>query len=168
MFRRGRRTSSVARPIVQSFKKVLNFAPVSQAAGSRDIILVIGQDSVAAGQTGPIEPNVPTGSIVKFVDISLSFGQIVGGAVFAHCSIQLLHSGQTSIPSNIIGGNPQRNQVMHQFMYSIGINQNFNRTIKFKVPKKFQRIREGDFWVFEITSSNTLTQALQVIYKFYR
>ncbi len=167
-FRRGRRRSRPMGQVIQSFKKVLNFAPVSQAAGSRNIIFTTGQDSVAAGQTSPTDAQIPTGAIVRFVEIQMSLGQIVGGAVFAHCSIQLIRSGQTPIPSNVIGGNPQRNQVFHQFMYSIGINQNFNRSIKFKVPKFVQRVREGDFWVFEITTSNTLTQSFQVIYKFYR
>ncbi len=168
VFRRARRRTRPMGQVVQSYKKVLNFAPVSQGAGSRNIIFTIGQDSVAAGQTTPTDANIPTGAVVKFVEIQMSLGQIVGGAVFAHCSIQQIRSGQSSIPSNIIGGNPQRNQVFHQFMYQLGINQNFNRTIKFKVPGRFQRVREGDFWVFEITTSNTLTQAFQIIYKFYR
>ena len=162
------RRSSMPRQVIQSYKKVLNFAPVSQAAGSRNIIYATGVDSVAAGQTSAIDSDVPTGCIIKFVTIQISLGQIVGGAVFAHMSIQRLGNSQPAVPSNTVGGSPQRNQVFRQFMKQLGINQNYNQTITFKVPPKFQRVREGDNWLLEITTSNTLTQAFQVIYKFYR
>ena len=163
-FRRRRSMTST----VQSFKKVLNHAPASFGAGSRTLNMTTGTDSVAAGQTSPTDSQVPTGAILKFIEIQISYGQISGGAVFAHCSIQLLRANQTAIASNVVGGNPQRNQVFHQMMYQLGINQNFNRTIKFRIPKKFGRVREGDKWIWEITSSGTLTQAHQFIYKFYR
>ncbi len=156
------------RAVIQSFKKVINEAPASTAAGSRNIIFVTGVDSVAAGQTGPGDSGVPTGSVIRFVEIQISLGQIVGGSVFVHYSLQLLRSGQSAVASNVIGGSNRRNQVMHQNMYQLGINQNFNRTLKMKIPRMFQRIREGDLWLLEVTTGNTLTQAFQIIYKFYR
>lgn len=156
------------RPVIQSFKKVINSAPVSQAAGSRTIVFTAGVDSVAAGQTGPTDGNVPTGSIIKSILIQISLAQIVGGAIFAHYSIQRTHSGQVTIASNIIGGSPQRNQVHHQEMQSIGQDQNWNRSFLFKIPKAYQRVREGDSWNLEITTSGTIVQAFQFIYKFYR
>ncbi len=159
---------SMPRAVVQSYKKVLNFAPASIAAGGRDIVLAVGVDSVAAGQTGPTDANVPTGCIIKHVEIQISLGQIVGGAVFAHMSLQKLENSQPTIASNVIGGSPQRNQVFRQLMKQLGINQNFNYTVKFMIPKKFQRMREGSNWVFQIQTSNTLTQSFQIIYKFYR
>lgn len=156
------------RAVIQSYKKVLNFAPVSQAAGSRNINLANGVDSVAAGQTGPTDDDVPTGCIIKSFNIDVSLAQIVGGAIFAHYSIQKLHTSQPSVASNVVGGNPTRNQVHRQYMKSIGENQNFNQTIRFKIPPKFQRMREGDIWLLEITTSGTVVQAFQCIYKFYR
>jgi len=156
------------RPVVQSYKKVLNEAPLSTAAGGSTFVIVKGEDSVAAGQTTPTDPNVPTGCLVKFIDIAISWSQIVGGSVFMNYSIQHLHTGQAAISSLIVGGSPQRNQVFHQFMTSVGINQNFNRTIRFKIPAKFQRIRDGDKWVLRVENSNTIVAAYQFIYKFYR
>ncbi len=156
------------RQVIQSYKKVLNFAPVSQASGSRNIIYATGVDSVAAGQTSPTDSDVPTGSVIRFVTIQMSLGQIVGGAIFAHMSIQRLGNSQPAIASNVIGGSPQRNQVFRQMMVSVGENQNMNHTYTFKVPPKFQRLREGDNWLLEITTTGTLVQAFQIIYKFYR
>ncbi len=156
------------RPVIQSFKKVINYAGVSQAAGNRDLPITNGQDSVAAGQTSPTDTSVPTGSVVKFIEVQIALGQIVGGSVLVHYSMQLLHNGQTTVASNVVGGSPQRNQVFRQYSFSLGINQNFNRTIAFKIPSRFQRIREGDLWILQITTSNTLTQQFQMIYKFYR
>lgn len=164
----GRRRSMGPRQVIQSFKKVLNFAPASTGAGSKNVVLSIGQDSVAAGQTSATDNGVPTGAIIKYFEIQLAYSQIVGGSVFVHYSIQQLRSGQSAILSNVVGGSPQRNQVFLQGMASIGINQNWNRSIKFKIPRKFQRVREGDLWLIEITNSNTLVMAEQVIYKFYR
>ncbi len=163
-----RRRSTRMAPVIQSYKKVLDFAPTSVGAGNSTYNLTDGTDSVAAGQTSPTDDTVPTGCVVKYIEIQMAMSQIVGGSVFLHYSIQLIHAGQSSINSNVVGGSPQRNQVFFQDLQSIGINQNWNRKLKFKIPKRFQRVRDGDKWILEITNSNTLVQAVQVIYKFYR
>ncbi len=168
MPRHYQRRRAMPRAVVQSFKKVINIAAVSQAAGSRNITLSQGVDSVAAGQTGPTDAQVPTGAIIKFFEIQIGLGQIVGGSVIVHYSVQLVRTDQTAVISNVVGGSAKRNQVFRQNLYSLGINQNFNRTIPFKIPPRFQRVREGDIWLLEITTSNTLTQVFQIIYKFYR
>ncbi len=165
-YRRSGRTRMA--PVIQSYKKVLNFAPTSIGAGGTNYSLTSGVDSVAAGQTSVTDPNIPTGAVLKFIEIQLAFSQIVGGSVFVHMALQQLHTGQSVVAANVVGGNPARNQVFYQSLDSIGINQNWNRKIRLKIPKKFQRVREGDTWILQVQSSNTLTQALQVIYKFYR
>lgn len=164
----ARRRMSMPRQVIQSYKKVLNIAPATIAAGSNNNIFVTGVDSVAAGQASPIDSGVPTGSIIKFIEIQIACGQIVGGSVFIHYSLQLLRSGQSSVPSNVVGGSNRRNQVLHQNFYQLGINQNFNRTLKMKIPRMFQRIREGDLWLLEMTNSNSLAIGFQIIYKFFR
>jgi len=164
---RRRRTRGI-RPVIQSFKKVINEAPVAQAAGSRSVLITTGVDSTAAGQTSPTDVDVPTGSLIKYLELQMGLGQIVGGSVIVHYSLQLMRSQQVAVPSNVVGGSPRRNQVFRQYCFALGINQNFNRVIKFPVPERFQRVREGDNWVLEITTSNTLTQVFQFIYKFYR
>lgn len=163
------RRSSSPRPVIQSFKKVLNFAGTSQSAGTtiqKD--LVIGVDSVAAGQTGVTDANVPTGAIVKYIEITLCVTNLVAVSDFVHVAIQQLHSGQTKVSPQTVGGNPQRNQVFFQQMFSVGKEQNSTHVYRFKIPKKFQRVREGDKWIFTSIYSVVSTDILQAIYKFYR
>lgn len=81
-----------------------------------------------------------------------------------HLSVQKIHTGQSTVAPNVVGGNPQRNQVFHQSLRVLGQLQNMNYSYTFKVPKKYQRIREGDAWAFVYQSSQIWTDAVQVIY----
>ncbi len=166
-YRRRRRRSSMA-GITQSYKKVLDFAPASIGAGKINYLLVTGTDSVAAGQTSVTDSQVPTGARIMSFTVIFGASQIVGGSVFCYTSFQRLLVSQGTVDPRTVGGNAQRNQVLHQDMFSIGINQNANRVYHFKVPKGMQRVREGAAWHFVVNGTNTLTQAVQVIYKFYR
>ncbi len=158
----------MVRQVIQSFKKVLNNAETTQPITAVTKQLVLGEDSIAAGQTGPTDPGVPTGSVIKFILIQYSCMNLVNVSNTHHWCIQLLHSGQTIVPPDAVGGNPQRNQVFVQGHMNMGQSQNNNRTIKFKIPRKFQRVREGDSWNFTSKSTQVYTDAMQTIYKFYR
>ncbi len=167
VYRRGRR-SMTPRAIVQSYKKVLNFAPSSKSPGNTFDIIATGVDSVAAGQTGVTDANVPTGCVIKFFEIQTAVQNLTGGALFLHFIIQRTHSGQSALAGNIVGGNPQRNQVFFQKLVALGTDQNGNWLFRFKVPKKFQRVREGDNWSFGTTGDAVHSSSTQVIFKFYR
>ncbi len=168
-YRRRMRRSVRPRAVIQSYKKVLNFAPTSIAAGGNNTyILVTGEDSVAAGQTSATDNGVPTGAVVKYIEIQFSAVNLVSVASFMHIAIQHLRSGQSIVGPNATGGDPQRNQVHHLDMYTLGANQNNNRRFRFKIPAKFQRVRDGDVWVFVTTCDSIHTAGAQVIYKFYR
>ncbi len=165
----NRRRRSLGINPIQSFKKVLNFAPTSRAAAATIVqVLVQGVDSTAAGQTAPTDPLVPTGSIVKYIEIQFAYTNLVLISLFFHISIQHLRSGQASVSPLLVGGDPQRNQVHWQMLRSLGQTQNGNFVIKFKVPSQFQRVRDGDKWDLVFNGSAVYTQATQVIYKFYR
>ncbi len=166
--RMGRRSSGMA-PIIQSYKKVLNFAPASRTAAT-DIqhTLVTGVDSVAAGQTSVTDSGVPTGAKVKFIEIQFAAGNPTTTPLYLNTAIEMIESGQSIIPPLVVGGHPQRNQVMHQTLVQIGERQNFNRVFKFKVPPRFQRVREGRTWRFVYNGDVVYNTSLQVIYKFYR
>lgn len=153
---------------VQSFKKVLNQAPTSESVTTHELNLSTGTDSVAAGQTSATDAAVPTGSIIKYFEIQYSCANLVSVALFLHMSIQQTRSGQIAIAPNAVGGDPQRNQVHFLKMSQIGKDQNANYIFRFKIPKKFQRVREGDNWKFVWANDQICTDALQVIYKFYR
>lgn len=156
-------------PVIQSFKKVINVAPASRLS-STDIEnnMSVGTDSVAAGQVGPIDAAVPTGSVIKYFEIQWAMGNLSGGSLFMHVAIQLIHQGQVIVSPNVVGGNAQRNQVFFQTFFQIGTEQNGSRIFRFKVPKKFQRVREGDVWKFVRQGSEVYADGLQIIYKFYR
>ncbi len=156
------------RQVVQSYKKVLNIIPTSRVAQQNNEVLVIGVDSVAAGQTSNIDPNVPTGAIIKYIEVQLAVINLSPSAAFINTAFQYKLDGQSVADPIAIGGDARRNQVLHQSMFGIGADQNNTRTYRLKIPKKFQRLREGMQWVFVFRNSETISVALQVIYKFYR
>ncbi len=167
--RRSGRRSGSPRSVVQSFKKVINHAPASRTATTIHVFNIsTGVDSVAAGQTSVTDVNVPTGSIIKYVEIQYSISQLVSQAAYFWVTIQRLDSGQAQISGRTVGGNPQRNQVLKQLQLVVGKDQNSNHVWKFKVPKRFQRVREGSKWLLTIESDVVHNSAIQHIYKFYR
>ncbi len=166
-FRRTVRRS--IRPVIQSYKKVLNFAPASHvAAAVISSVLSTGTDSVAAGQTSVTDAAVPTGSMIKFIEIQHAMNNPTSSPSFIHISLQHVRANQSDISPLTVGGNSQRNQVHMQSMLTLGFNQSNNRTHKFRVPPRFQRVREGDRWIFNRSGDLLWNDALQVIYKFYR
>lgn len=168
--RRRRRRSSAPRSIIQSFKKVINHPGTSNIAAATVVYQwANGVDSIAAGQTTGIDVNVPTGCIIKNVAIQWTGVNLTGGSNFFNCSIQFRLGGQTAFVSPIaIGGNNQRNQSLKQCSKSMGPNQSVNYSINFKIPPRFQRIREGTTWAFVTTASANWSSQCQFIYKFYR
>ncbi len=169
-FSRGsRRRSSMPRPVIQTFKKVINHAPASRTVTTvHNFLASTGVDSIAAGQTGVTDVNVPTGSRIDFIEFQFNFSNLVSQAAYFWVSIQRAHTGQPFISSRVVGGNPQRNQVHRQMQYIVGQDQNSNHVWKFKVPKKFGRVREGDSWGLTIESDIVHNSACQIIYKFLR
>jgi len=163
----GRRNGM--RPVIQSFKKVLDFAPASRTVTTtHQFNLVVGVDSVAAGQTTVSDANVPTGAMVKFIEVQYAISQLVSQAAYFWTTIQIRHAGQSVVSGRTVGGNAQRNQVFHQTHIVIGKDQNSNHVYKWKVPKGQQRVREGDTWQFTIESDVVHNSSIQAIYKFYR
>jgi hypothetical protein len=120
--------------------------------------------------TGPSAANneVPTGAVVKYIDIQGAVTNLVSQSAYVWVSIEHLRSGQVVTDPRATGGSPQRNQIHLQLLRMIGKDQNQNFHIKFKIPSKFQRVREGDSWQLVINSDVVTGQAWQMIYKFYR
>ncbi len=143
----------------------MNFAPTSQSIGDHSNVVSLGVDSVAMGQTGPTNASVSTGWFIEYIEFQWSVTNLVNISLFLDSSIQLIHSGQTFVPPRTVGGNPQRNQVFHQDLKALGQLQNGNWKFRFKVPKAFQRVREGTSWAFVYNNSAVMTDAMQVIYK---
>ncbi len=165
-FRRSFRRAPM--PVIVSYKKVLNDAPATRVAATNIVLnIATGVDSITRGQTSPTDGNVPTGNIIKYIEIQWAYSNPVAGVVFLNTAIQKTQTGQLAIDPRLVGGNPQRNTIFHQTQRAIGLNQNGNAVFKFKVPKKFQRMKEGDTWRFSRIGNAAFTDSVQVIYKFY-
>ncbi len=155
-------------PVIQSYKKVLNFLEASFSPGSNNIFLSQGRDSLAAGQTSNTDGEVPTGAIIKYIEIQFVVANNGANGAFINTAIQYKLEGQSAILATQVGGDGQRNQVLHQSMFLVGGSQNSAHIFRFKVPKKFQRVREKMDWVFSWTNTASVQMSTQVIYKFYR
>ena len=165
MFHRRRRMSRSPRIIQRTYKKVLNFAPTSRPAATQiDFIATTGIDNASVGQLSATDPLVPTGAIVEYIEIQYSEVNLLAAANFTNIAIQYTLSGQTPIDPRLIGGNPQRNQVIFQNLWSAGLSQNSNHKIKVRIPKKFQRVKEGMIWQLSVISGGVKTDACQIIY----
>ncbi len=162
---RGSRRRSSPRPQIHTYKKVLNFLEASVAAGFQGELMVSGVDSVALGQTTNIDGKVPTGSRVKYIEAQLVISNLVSVHCYINVCLQYTVTGQSVIDPQAVGGNQQRNQVLHQELYSVGADQNSTHKFKFKIPPRFQRLREGMKWELVWSNNQTVNRAVQVIYK---
>jgi len=163
-FRGGRRRSSAPKPVTRTYKKVLNFADASFSAGFQQEQFALGVDGVAITQGSATDGNVPTGSKIKFVEFQFAVHNSVETPCFINCTLQYRLSGQTVQDPDLIGGNAQRNQVLHQDLFSVGALQNSTHKFKFKIPPKFQRLREGMAWSLTWSNSATVNRECQIIY----
>ncbi len=162
---RGSRRGGM-RPVIQTYKQVQLHAPLSVVAGVKGYTLTVGKDNYA----GPTATNneVPTGAIIKNILIMGGFSNLISVVGFGCLTIQLTHSGQSQLDPLVVGGSPQRNQVFLTKYFMLGDDQNNNVNINFKIPKKFQRVREGDNWKLVVNCDILTGQSFYVIYKFYR
>ncbi len=166
--RLGRLRGGVPQAVVQSFKKVLNYGEASFTAGFTSDRMIIGKDSQTGEQVNATDSAVPTGSVVKYVEIQIAMNNPVDTPIYINCSIQYTLDGQNVIDPDQVGGSLQRNQVLHQDLYSVGANQNSTHKFKFKIPKRYQRIRAGTEWKLVWSTNGTVNRTVQMIYKFYR
>ncbi len=162
---RGFRRRSGPRPVVRTYKKIINFAPASYAAGFNNQVFLTGVDSVAIGQTSVTDGNCPTGSKMKYVEVQFCVSNVVSVATYVNCTLQYKLAGQSFVSPDTQGGDPQRNQTLHMDLFSVGSNQNSTHKFKFKIPGKFQRIRDGMQWSLTWSNNNTVNNKTQIIYK---
>jgi len=162
---RGSRRRSTMMPMRKTYKKVLNYAEASFAAGQRSEDLIQGQDSLAIGQTTATDASVPSGARVTFVEIQFPVTNATNQTAYINTCLMYTLTGQAAIDPDLVGGAPLRNQVLHQELFSVGFNQNSTHKFRLKIPKKYQRVRDGMKWRFIWSNSNTVNRRLQIIYK---
>ncbi len=150
---------------MRTYKKQLNYVIVSSALVTADN-LAVGVDSLAIGQTSITDANVPTGTRIRGFLIQLSITNPGTTSVEWGANVQYLLSGQAAnVPPLAVGGNPQRNQVIKSWHGIIAQDSMTNLNVYVKLPKQFQRIKEGTLWRIVIDSSAAREQAIQVIYR---
>ncbi len=152
---------------IQSYKQISVDGPASRAAATNiNHTFLSGVDNYS----GPTVNNdeVPTGCSVMSVLLMLTFTNLVEISSLLHLNIQCRRNGTGAITPGVVGGNPERNTVIYTQMVFLGKNQNNNFMFRVKIPKIYQRIREGDNWQIRYRADTVFASATQVIYKFYR
>ena len=145
------------RPVIHSRKHQKVVGPLTSVPGNVTNTILEGVDSL-----NPIrqEDECITGSTVKYLNVQTSFQNLTTtDAIFIVCSIQKIHNGQVCIDPYTTGGSPQRNQVFKTVSRCVAPLQNTNINMSFKIPKRFQRMRDGDKWCLT-TNSNIATEEL--------
>ncbi len=152
---------------IQSYKQVSVDGPASRAAATNiSHQLLIGVDNYS----GPTANNneVPTGAKVMSMFIMMTFSNLVSVSALLHLHIQCTRAGIVIITPGAVGGNTARNTVIHTDMFFIGKEQNTRILLRLKIPRIYQRIREGDQFFLVYRADAVFASATQVIYKFYR
>ncbi len=155
------------RGATRSAKYVIDEPQATSGVTLAQFILAVGTDNAVIGQTSGLDNNVPTGAKIKQLNIMSCWGSITGVSTFLHWSIQRVLSGQANLDPTLVGGNPLRKNIMMQGMLCIGDKQNAPLDIKYKIPKKFWRLGDGDKWVFVTKSSTNVDTVKQCVYKIF-
>ncbi len=129
--------------------------------------VVLGTDDATLGQTNGQDIAVPTGAKIKQISFLTCWGNITGVSAFCHWSIQKFHSGQASVNPQFQAGDPLRKNILMSGIICIGQFQNASLDIKYKIPKAFQRVADGDTWALVTNSSVNVDTVKQAIYKVF-
>ncbi len=165
---RGRRRRPSMQPVIRSYKKIIDLVSASYTTGFSNFPMALGTDSVSAGQTSGVDVAVPTGCILKYIELKFVINNAVAAPIFINTSTMMVLAGQSAIDPRAVGGVGSRNQVIHQDLFGIGQDQNFTRTMKIRIPKRFQRMKEVMSWVFSWSTDGSVQFAAKAIYKFYQ
>ncbi len=152
----------------RSSKYIVDKAEASQSAGLINFTMVTGTDNASLGQSSAVDTAVPVGSKITLLDIRCVYGNLVAINDFIYWSIQRKSSGQANLNPLSPGGNALRKNILLSGLFSVGKEQNFTQHIRYKIPKKFQRIADGDVWAFVTDNGAITTVANQVVYKVFQ
>ncbi len=151
----------------RSVKFVVDEIQGTSGTAVDSFVLVTGADNDSLGQSTGTDTVIPTGAKVKQINIMTCWGSITGVSTFLHWSIQHVKSSQSVISPILVGGNPLRNNVMMQGMICIGDRQNATLDIKYKIPKPFWRLKDGEKWILVTLCSTNVDTVKQAVYKVF-
>ncbi len=150
---------------IRTAKYIVVSGPATEGAGLQVIGLTIGTDNATLGQTSVTDIAIPTGAKIESMEIFMPKVTLGGTANFITWSIQRILSGQAVVNPITAGGNPLRKNILLTGVLGLGTTQNDKLHIKFRIPKKFQRVGDGDAW--QIVTNNFLAVSTNyyIIYK---
>ncbi len=167
-FRGSRRRSGPPRGGIVSNKYVVDEAESTEVAGLQVFQMALGVDGTTMSQTGVTDTSVPSGAKITKLDIRVSYSNLASLSAFVHWAIELRLSGQASINPITVGGSPLRTIVMLSGVKSVGDNQNQDIHIVYKIPPKFQRMKDGMQWQWTANLGQLMQTVKQVVYKVYQ
>lgn len=136
---------------MQTYKKVITNALVSTTVTTA-YDLALGVDNTTLGQTSTTDATLPTGAKISGARIQQGIGNLTAGALQVAVTFQYLLANQVNVPSLNQGGNNQRNQVLKTWHKILAPDEQFNIDTYIRIPRKFQRLREGMRWRVVIES----------------
>ena len=134
-------------------------------AGVKNQLNIIA--TLKVGQERTVPQEVPVGARIRGITCNLNWIVPSGsGTSTVEFYIIQLRAGQGTgnIPNadwTDIGLSTVRNQIFHTDMGITGTEDAgaFRRSFYLKIPKKFQRVREGDTWTLVYDITDTMTTA---------
>ncbi len=150
-----------------SRKYTVDVATASESAGAIDFILASGLDNATLGQTSATDVTIPVGAKIKLLDLRLSWASLANVVVVIHWTIQRVQTQQTALDPKSPGGNTRTKNIMLSGLKSVGLNQNSDMHIRYRVPKSMQRMGDDVKWVFSSNANNVMTATKQCIYKVF-
>jgi len=164
---RGSRRSSIPRSTVRSAKYIVVVASASEASGTNAVTMALGTDNATLGQTGVTDTAVPVGAKIASFEIFMPKVNLAATANFITWTIQRTLSGQSVVNPLSAGGNAIRKNILLTGVVGLGEGQNNQLHVKFKIPKKYQRIGDGDVWNIITDNTSAVTTFYYIIYKIF-
>ncbi len=162
------RRRSIPRSTVRSAKYIVVEGPQSDSAGLKAVTMFKGVDNATLGQTSVVDVDVPVGAKIASVEIFMPKVNLgAATANFVVWTIQRTLSGQSVVNPLLAGGNPIRKNIILTGVLGLGTGQNNPLHIKFKIPKKFQRIGDGDVWSIVTDQTTAVSTIYYIIYKVF-
>ncbi len=154
------------RPVVRTAKYIVVSGPSSEAAAVVVISMALGTDNATLGQTSVTDIAIPVGAKITSMEIFMPKINLVAGAAnFCTWSIQRTVTGQSIVNPLIAGGSPLRKNIILTGVVGMGAGQNNQLHVKFRVPKKFQRVGDGDAWSLVTNNFDVVSTLYYIIYK---
>jgi len=152
----------------RSSKYIVQQAASSEAAGTQVVSMCLGADDAVLSQSGSADITVPVGAKVKELDIRMPKVNLgAATANFIHWTIQRIQPSQAVLSPILTAGSTLRRNVMLSGVIGLGAGQNNSLHVKYKIPKTFWRMGDGQSWQLVMDNGLACSTVYQIIYKVF-